>query len=64
MIKEERVSQPGDPMREDSYWDQFITEEQMNAVWELTRLRLAWQPNRDDEPGLQSAISRIQRPPS
>lgn len=51
-------------MPEDNYWDPFTAEERMNAVWELTLLCLAWQPNHDDEPRLQRSISRIQRPAS
>ena len=57
-----RIIRPGDWMPEDDYWDKFTPEERMNAVWELTLLCLAWQPNQADEPRLQRSISRIQRP--
>ena len=59
-----KIIRPGDPLPEDDYWDKFTPEERMNAVWELTRLCLAWQPNETDEPRLQRSISRIQRPKS
>jgi hypothetical protein len=25
----------GDPLPEDDYWDEFTTEDRMNALWEL-----------------------------
>ena len=59
-----RIIRPGNPMPENDYWDKFTPEERMNAVWELTLLCLAWQPNQVDEPRLQRSISRIQRPAS
>ena len=59
-----KIIRPGDPLPEDDYWDKFTPEERMNAVWELTLLCLAWQPNQTDEPRLQRSISRIQRPKS
>jgi hypothetical protein len=59
-----RIIRPGDRMPQDDYWDKFTPEERMNAVWELTLLCLAWQPNQADEPRLQRSISRIQRPAS
>jgi len=59
-----RIIRPGDPVPDEQYWDNATPEERMNAVWELTLLCLAWQPNQADEPRLQRAISRIQRPTS
>ncbi len=59
-----RIIRPGGLMPADDYWDKFTPEERMNAVWELTLLCLAWQPDRADEPRLQRSISRIQRPKS
>jgi hypothetical protein len=59
-----RIIRPGAPVDEDSYWDTATAAERITAVWELTLLCLAWQPNRPDEPRLQRSISRIQRPQS
>ena len=58
------IFRPGDPVPDQQYWDNATPEERMNAVWELTLLCLAWQPNQADEPRLQRSISRIQRPTS
>ena len=59
-----RIIRPGDPVPDEQYWDNATPEERMNAVWELTLLCLAWQPNQAHEPRLQRSISRIQRPTS
>jgi hypothetical protein len=59
-----RIIRAGDPVPDLQYWDTATPEERMNAVWELTLLCLAWQPNQADEPRLQRSISRIQRPTS
>jgi hypothetical protein len=59
-----RIIRPGDPVPDEQYWDTATPEERMNAVWDLTLLCLAWQPNRGHEPRLQGSISRIQRPTS
>ena len=59
-----RIIRPGAPVDEDSYWDTATAAERITAVWELTLLCLAWQPNRADETRLQRSISRIQRPQS
>jgi hypothetical protein len=58
-----RIIRPGDKVEDESYWDKATPAERINAVWELTLLCLAWQPNRTDEPRLQRSVSRIQRPP-
>lgn len=57
-----KIIRTGEPMPDDTYWDQFTAAERMDAVWELTLLCLAWRPNRNDEPRLQRSISKIQRP--
>jgi hypothetical protein len=58
------IIRPGDPVPDQQYWDNATPEERMNAVWELTLLCLAWQPDQAHEPRLQRSISRIQRPTS
>ena len=57
-----RIIRPGDKVADESYWDEATPAERIAAVWELTLLCLAWEPNRTDEPRLQRSISRIQRP--
>jgi len=59
-----QVIRPGDPVADEQHWDNATPEERINAVWKLTLLCLAWQPNQAHEPRLQRSISRIQRPTS
>ena len=59
-----RVIRKGDFQSEELEWENSTLEERMNAVWELTRLCLAWQTDQNDEPRLQRSISRVQRPRS
>ena len=59
-----RIIRPGAAVPDEQHWDNATPEERINAVWELTLLCLAWQPNQADEPRLQRSISRIQRPTS
>lgn len=57
-----RVLRRGDPHPHEQEWEDATPEERINAVWELTRLCLAWQTDQEDEPRLQRSISRVQRP--
>jgi hypothetical protein len=59
-----RIVRPGEPVPDQQYWDTATPEERINAVWEMTLLCLAWQPNLSHEPRLQRSVSRIQRPAS
>jgi hypothetical protein len=59
-----RVIRMGESQLEDQEWENTTPEERINAVWDLTLLCLAWQPEQVDEPRLQRSISRIQRPRS
>ena len=45
-----RIIRKGDPQPEEQEWANTTPEERMNAVWELTRLRMAWQLDQTDEP--------------
>ena len=56
-----RVIRRGDPNPDEQEWEDATPEEWINAVWELTRLCLAWQTDQDDEPRLQRSLSRVQR---
>ena len=57
-----RIIRPGTPEPADTDWMDMSPEERIAAVWELTRMCLAW--NRDDhgELRLQRSVSRVQRP--
>ena len=57
-----RVIRQGDPVPADEEWENFMPEERINAVWDLTLLCLAWQRDEPGEPRLQRSVSRIQRP--
>ena len=46
----------------DRTWPDSTPEERIEAVWELTRICLAWQTSGNGEPRLQRSVSRIQRP--
>ena len=56
-----RVIRPGDPLPDDRDWASATPEERIEAVWELTRICIAWQGDQTVEPRLQRSISRVQR---
>jgi len=42
-------------------WPTSTPEERIDAVWELTLQRMAWQGNQPFEPRLQRSVVHIQR---
>lgn len=56
-----RVIRAGDTPRMTSETDTTTPEERMEAVWELTRLCLAWRTEPFGEPRLQRSVIRVQR---
>ena len=56
-----RVIRPGVPRGTSAEADTTTPGERMEAVWELTRLCLAWRMGPSGEPRLQRSAVRIQR---
>lgn len=54
-----RVFRRGEVPPSQADWEGTTAEERINAVWELTRLCLAWSGS--DEPRLQRSVCRVQR---
>src|SRR3974377_1774149 len=55
-----RIFRKGEAPPPQADWEGTTAEERINAVWELTRLCLAWSGS--DEPRLQRSVCRVQHP--
>ena len=56
-----RVIRPADSPPVDRDWEDATPDERIEAVWQLTRLCMAWQWESPDEPRLQRSVVHIQR---